>query len=327
MKGKSIVMLAVALGCGLVAMIGVQQVLSGDKKTEVKKTMPVLIAVEEISPRIEIEDSMVTFKEMPLDMMPPDAVTSADQYVNRGLRTHVFPGMPIVQAMLGEEGVFSPSNEIPTGMRVAAIGVTAKTAVAGFVNPQDRVDIQVTYKRRLNGITTERTKTVLEYIEVFAVDKQRDMVDNESESIYKNISVLVTPEQVNLLRLAEKKGDLNFSLRHKDDDTQEQVADIDDEYFDAKVRALFGEDDIAPEDADYVNPELSGEQQDIRKSINNEIVEEEPVTEPIPTWTIVIYHDGEKTVEDIPLSDPNAVDNIDVEPTEPQGIEPEPAAT
>ena len=152
------------------------------------------------------------------------------------------------------------------------------------------------------------------------------MVDNESESIYKNISVLVTPEQVNLLRLAEKKGDLNFSLRHKDDDTQEQVADIDDEDFDAKMRALFGEDDIAPENADYVNPELSSEEQDIRNSINEEIVEE-PVTEPIPTWTIVIYHDGEKTVEDVPLSDPNAIDNIDVEPTQPQGIEPEPSAT
>ncbi|TWU09101.1 hypothetical protein CA54_43410 [Symmachiella macrocystis] len=326
MKGKSIVMLAVALGCGLVAMIGVQQVLSGDKKEAAKKTMPVLIALEEISPGIEIEDSMVTFKEMPMDMMPTDAVTSADQYVNRGLRTRAFPGTPIVQAMLGEEGVFSASNEIPSGMRVAAISVTAKTAVAGFVNPHDRVDIQVTYKRRLKGVTTERTKTVLEYIEVFAVDKQRDMIDNESESIYKNISVLVTPEQVNLLRLAESKGDLNFSLRHKDDDTQEQVADIDDEYFDAKVRALFGEDDIAPEDADYVNPELTGDQQDIRNSINEEI-DEEPVTEPIPTWTIVIYHDGEKTVEDVPLSDPNAIDNIDVEPTEPQGTEPEPAAT
>jgi pilus assembly protein CpaB len=326
MKGKSIVMLAVALGCGLVAMIGVQQVLSGDKKEEAKKTMPVLIALEEISPMIEIEDSMVTFKEMPIDIMPADAVTSADQYVNRGLRTRAFPGTPIVQAMLGEEGQFTPSNEIPTGMRVAAISVTAKTAVAGFVNPHDRVDIQVTYKRRLNGSTIERTKTVLEYIEVFAVDKQRDMVDSDSESIYKNISVLVTPEQVNLLRLAESKGDLNFSLRHKDDDTQEQVADIDDEYFDAKVRALFGEDDIAPENADYVNPELSSEEQDIRNSINEQIVEE-PVTEPIPTWTIVIYHDGEKTVEDVPLSDPNAIDNIDVEPTEPQGIEPEPAAT
>mgnify|MGYP002623092961 FL=1 len=187
MKGKSILMLAVALGCGLVAMIGVQQVLSGDKKEEVKQTTPVLVAVQEISPGIEIEDSMVTFKEMPLDMVPADAVISPDQYVNRALRTRAFPGTPIVQAMLGEEGVFSASNEIPTGMRVAAISVTAKTAVAGFVNPHDRVDIQVTYKRRIAGKTVERTKTLLEYIEVFAVDKQRDLVDSDTESIYKNI--------------------------------------------------------------------------------------------------------------------------------------------
>ncbi|QDT48538.1 hypothetical protein Pan258_25800 [Symmachiella dynata] len=326
MKGKSIVMLAVALGCGLVAMIGVQQVLSGDKKEEAKKTMPVLIALEVIKPGIEIEDSMVMFKEMPIDIVPADAVTSADQYVNRGLRTYAYPDTPIVQAMLGEEGVFSASNEIPMGMRVAAIGVTAKTAVAGFVNPHDRVDIQVTYKRRINGKTIERTKTVLEYIEVFAVDKQRDMVDSDSESIYKNISVLVTPEQVNLLRLAESKGDLNLSLRHKDDNVANAPDDLDDQLLDEQIKTLFGEEAVAPEGQAYVNPELSSEEQDIRNSINEEIVEE-PVTEPIPTWTIVIYHDGEKTVEDVPLSDPNAIDNIDVEPTQPQGIEPEPSAT
>jgi pilus assembly protein CpaB len=48
MKIKSVMMLVIAVGCGLVAMLGVQQVLnSGDKKVEVK-TANVLVTIAEI---------------------------------------------------------------------------------------------------------------------------------------------------------------------------------------------------------------------------------------------------------------------------------------
>src|ERR1700733_1505866 len=44
MKMKSLVLLAMAIGCGLVAMLGVRQVLSGDKGPAVD-TVKVLLAV------------------------------------------------------------------------------------------------------------------------------------------------------------------------------------------------------------------------------------------------------------------------------------------
>ena len=53
MKTKSMVLLAMALGCGLVAMLGVQQILSGEQK--VKDTVPVLVAKQEIGAGTKLE--------------------------------------------------------------------------------------------------------------------------------------------------------------------------------------------------------------------------------------------------------------------------------
>ncbi len=325
MKGKSILMLAVALGCGLVAMIGVQQVLSGDKKEE-QTTKPVLVAVEEISPGLELMDSMVTFKEMPLEMIPPDAVTMPEQYTNRALRVRAFPGTPILQAMLGDEGVFNVSSDIPSGMRVAAIAVSAEKAVSGFINPRDRVDIQVTFKRRDGNKTVERTKVVLQYIEVFAVDKDREMAEEDHEGIYKHISVLVTPQQANLLRLAESKGELHLTLRHPDDSENTDVADVTDSELDEQFAALMGEKEE--------NPNFEGEAGggDLRSFLQNQgqpepvIIEPQEPVEIIPeTWTMVIYHNGEKTVEEIPLATPTQAEPSSSQPIIPP-LEPQPAA-
>ncbi len=329
MKGKSILMLAVALGCGLVAMIGVQQVLSGDKKEEAT-TKPVLVAVEEIPPGVEIMDSMVTFKDMPVDAVPADAVTLPEQYHNRGLRVRTFPGTPILQAMLGEEGVFHVASDIPPGMRVASIAVSAEKAVSGFINPGDRVDIQVTYKKRVGTKTVERTKTVLQYIQVFAIDKTREMTEQDSESIYKHLSVLVDPQQANLLRLAESKGELHLTLRNPGDEEDTSVTDVTDADLDEAFAALRGdkEDEIDGDGDGEHNLRDIVQQQTQDEPADTDVEPEEQEEEEPPTWTMVIYHGGEKTVEEIPLPNPNP-DQPDATTTEPNQDpqEPKPAAS
>lgn len=335
MKGKSIVMLAVALGCGLVAMLGVQQVLSGKNKgQEETKTGQVLVAVQAISAGVPIDDAMVTFKEMPLEMIQPDSVTKPEEYVDRGLRVRAFPGTTILRAMLTEPGEFSVSNDIPSGMRVQAIAVDATSAVSGFVKPGDRVDIQVTYKKRTKGESVTRTKTVLEYIQVFAADKNREMDNDDSEGIYKNITVLVTPEQGNILRLAANMGDLHLSLRHPDDIVETDIDDFTSKMLDDQ--GTLAGDDGQPT-GDQKQAAISDAER-MRKLINEESIEEPKVaekkTEPaekkvepkkIPTWTIIVYAGDEKIVHEIPLEE-KKTETDETESGEEQPAELAPAA-
>jgi pilus assembly protein CpaB len=162
-------------------------------------------------------------------------VTDVSQYEERGLKTKAYPGEVILQAKLGEKNAFGPSLSIPPGMRVVTVPVNMTTVHSGMIRPGDRVDVLVTYSIRKPGQAEQsRTKTVLEYIEVFAIDRVREADSGEAGKGAKaeNLSVLVDPEQAHVLMLAANKGKLQMALRNGADKDQANVATIDDKIFD-----------------------------------------------------------------------------------------------
>lgn len=99
-------------------------------------------------------------------------------------------------------------RKIPVGMRVITIPVNKVQTLAESLKPGDRVDVLVTFSIRSNaGVPTTKTKTLLEYAEVFATD------GGASSDWAWNVSLLVTPEMVNILKLGESKGSLALSWR------------------------------------------------------------------------------------------------------------------
>ena len=242
MKTKSMVLLAMALGCGLVAMLGVQQILSGEQR--VKDTVPVLVAKQEIGAGMKLEASQVGFEDWPRENVPPGAVTSAAQYEERALKVRAYPGDVILQAKLGEKGEYGASTTIHKGQRVVTVPVNMTSVHSGMIRPGDRIDVLCTYTiRRAGGGEYSRTKTVLEYIEVFAIDRNREGEGHETKQGTKaeNLSVLVTPEQAHVLMLAASKGKLQMALRNGEDKAEVHVAPVDDKIFD-ELQASTGKD-------------------------------------------------------------------------------------
>jgi len=143
MKTKSIVLLAMALGCGLVAMLGVQQILSGEK--QVKDTVLVLVAKQEIGAGIKLEPAQVKFEEWPRENLPPGAVTDVAQYEERALKVRAYPGDVILLAKLGEKGEYGASTTIEKGLRVVTVPVNMTTVHSGMIRPGDRIDVLCTY--------------------------------------------------------------------------------------------------------------------------------------------------------------------------------------
>ncbi len=66
MKPKTLMLLCVAVGCGLVAMIGVQQALNKPKAAQVT-TVHVAVALTDINPGEPLSEANVGFKEIPLE--------------------------------------------------------------------------------------------------------------------------------------------------------------------------------------------------------------------------------------------------------------------
>jgi len=313
MKMKSLILLAMAIGCGFVAMLGVQQVLSGDKRPAAE-TAKVLVAVTNIMPGQPLDDTNVAFKDWPKDKMPQDAVTSHEQYVERSLRVAAVPNEVIMAAKLNEKGVFGGSSEIPTGMRVATVPVTVTKTHSGLILPGDRVDVVVTYtmhKTTGGQMNTQmgeirKAKTILQYIEVFATDNIRisAVPNGENKEISaKNISLLVNPDQYNLLALAEVKGQISLALRHRGDSAEVHPRDYDESTFE-QTASTRGQDEDKDEDsqteegqgkAKGVHETLEKEQAKVAEATKDaKAAKEQPAK---PSWTLKVY-EGDKVREE-----------------------------
>jgi pilus assembly protein CpaB len=297
MKVKSLMLLAVAIGCGLVAMLGVQQVLSSGKSAPEPEMGQVCVAAQEIPAGMLLTETMIRVEKWPLATIPEGTVRDPKELGERALKVRAFPGDLILEVKLGAKGG-GASVAIPKGMRVVTVPVNLTMTHSGLIQPGDHVDVLVTYKTRDDKRgQIEKTKTVLEYIEVFATDRLRDVENGDNvKTEAKNISLLVTPEQGSLLMLAASKGQLQLALRHIEDSEQSNVAAVDDTFFDG----------AGP---NYVQPEPEPEHVAPAAPAAPAVVEAPPTTK---KWVMTIFEKDVKRVEEIELELEAAAEKTEV---------------
>lgn len=243
MRPKSLLLLALALGCGLVASIGISQVMDKRGETVVGyETESIYVALVNINLNDPIDASMVQLQDWPKDKIPQGAISKLEELENRRPRTAIIQGEPILEAKLLAQGeVHDPIGEIPPGMRLKTISVDAEKSAAGLLSPGDRVDIQLFVSRNPGaGIPTARTKVILQNIRIYAVDQavQRAADGGEGRTIAKTVSLLLTPGQANKVALAEQVGELNLIPRSPDDEavTDDTELSLDDLWADRDTR-------------------------------------------------------------------------------------------
>jgi pilus assembly protein CpaB len=221
MRPKSLLLLALALGCGLVASIGISQVL--DRKPQVTlETTPIYVAKHNINLDDPISKEMISLEEWPKDKVPRGALANLEEIEGRRPRTAIIEGEPLLEGKLLAPGqVADPISAIPKGMRLKTISVDAEKSVGGLLRPGDRVDVQLFVKKdqRIN-IETAKSKIILQNIRVFAVDQtvQRSPDGADERTIAKTVSLMLTPEQASKLTLAEQIGEVSLIPRNPDDD-------------------------------------------------------------------------------------------------------------
>jgi pilus assembly protein CpaB len=329
MKPKSIMLFVVAAGCGLVAMIGVQQMMSSKGKQTPRAR--VLVARAEIEPGVRLTEDLVGFREIPIDAIPEGAVTNADEYNERALRVRAFPGQVIQIAQLGEKGQFGTSLDIPAGMRLVTVPVNATMIHSGIMKPGDRVDLVLTYEVMRRGAGRQfLTKTILQYIQVYALGDVRlgsEVLDSKAPvKDVKNVSLLVSQKQAELVKFAERLGTLHLTLRGvldkeavstevTDAETLQSLkADISDAEPKPESREATVEAPPAPVDEEVKQPSFA------------EFVQAEPPTPvvvaaaPKPVWKMEIYEGQEKKTYELELPSPPVEENTSASAGDNQGV-------
>lgn len=222
MRPKSMILIVIALGCGLIASIGISQVMER-RAMEVAVAVPtesIYVALTDIPLGETLTAQMVKLEGWPKDKVPEGAVRKLEEIEGRRPLTRLYPGEPILAAKLIDASKFSGASEkIPKGMRVVSVKVTMDSSASGLIYPGDRVDVLVFLKAG-RGIATTGTRTILKNVTVFAVNDrtQRELEDENESGAAKTVSLLVKPGQVERITLASELGKIKLSLRRSDDE-------------------------------------------------------------------------------------------------------------
>ncbi len=231
MRGKSLVLLLLALGCGLVASIGITQVMA--KRTKGPAIAPgdaetIFVAMEDIGFGEPLSAHMLRLEQWPKGKVPPGALTRIEDVEGRRTRTRLYAGEPILDNKLFGKGASEQgyTTLIPKGYRVVSVKVDKVTGGSGLILPGDRVDVLVHLVHcPSRGIHETTTRTILQDVKVFAVNDMVETNDRDEKSITATtISLLVTPDHAEKIMLATELGKIRLIMRSPHDD---EIATVD----------------------------------------------------------------------------------------------------
>jgi len=241
MRPIVIVLIVLALGTAGIAAFLMSQYLASQKTeptpTAVSTgTTNVLVAARGISPGTVLTEEDIRWEPWPDTLIDERFTTQPKEvenqpagsdpqqnFLNRIARRSIMAGEPMSREMVIKQGDGSVvSANLAPGMRAATIGVVPQQGVAGLVLPNDHVDILMSLGVRdivnLNGwkdvVLKYSTETILRDVRVIAINQKMSHDPKEGVAEPGNLVTLeLTPEQVEKVRVAQQLGDLSLALR------------------------------------------------------------------------------------------------------------------
>lgn len=200
------------------------EAMRNQPKEEPEPSVMVLVAKKPLPAGHFVTDDDIRWQAWPKDSVPETYVvkgTTEPVEVTGGVvRRGIEVGEPLNTGQIvtpGDRGFMAAV--LNPGMRAVSVPVNAVTAVAGFVFPGDKVDLILTmnFVQVEEGESGDKQKrfgseTFLTGVRVLAID-QRAADQENKPSVAKTVTVEVTPEQAEMLAVAQQFGQISMALR------------------------------------------------------------------------------------------------------------------
>jgi pilus assembly protein CpaB len=209
MRSKSVLLLVVALGCGVVASVAVSQVVLNQNDRQEVQTVSILVASKDLSAALKVPMDGFRVEQWPADRVPLGAISDPKMVENKFLKQRLYVGEPFLEAKLSSKG---KEFSVPVGFRIFDIPVKDESGGSGYIGPGDRVDVFGYFAT--NGRTqSAKSVKVIENLEVVMIDGVA-VVDMEATSQKKpsTIQLLVKDSQYIVLDTAANLGKLRLAL-------------------------------------------------------------------------------------------------------------------
>ena len=181
----------------------------------------VLVAQRTLPTGTIITADALGFQPWPKDLVQDayfiDGEADMTKLLGTVVRHPVTAGEPVTQGSLvspGDRGFLAAA--LGPGMRAVTIPVSAKTGVAGFVFPGDRVDLVLTQTVSGEGAALKASETILRNLRVLATDQKttQETIDGVTKvRKFRTVTIEVTPKIAEKVAVAQTIGTLSLSLR------------------------------------------------------------------------------------------------------------------
>jgi pilus assembly protein CpaB len=222
LKGKTPLVVALVLGllAGIVAWSAIKK-----KEADVRRgwnLVPVVVAAQDVPEGTVITFDMISQRSVPEQFVTSSVVKpdSASYVVNQKVLVPLQSGDPLLWSQFETtKAAERLSTKVQKKGRAITIEAKSTTAVGGWIRPNDHVDVIGTFR---DPQTDENVAvTLLQNVIVLATGKITGTTNvnliPEGQRNYSDISLLVIPEEAEILVLAQELGNLTLSLRNEDD--------------------------------------------------------------------------------------------------------------
>ena len=228
MDRKKLVLLLGALVIAIGTALMARSMFAGASAPQVEAATPVpqgpkvLVAQRALPTRTINTADAVGFQMWPEELVQDaylhDGESDLTKLLGTVVRHPVTAGEPVTQGSLvapGDRGFLAAA--LGPGMRAVTVPVSAKTGVAGFVFPGDRVDMVLTQTVKGDeGQSLKASETILRNLRVLATDQSTTQETVEGKTVvraFRTVTLEVTPKIAEKVSVAQTIGTLSLSLR------------------------------------------------------------------------------------------------------------------
>lgn len=224
-RRQSLIALGIALVLGLLAVYLANAFLTQtEQRAQVSQagTAKIAVAAVPLDYGVDVTPEKIRFVDFPLASIPPGSFRNLNELLPAGKRRVALRPMQVNEPILaskitGEGQTASIASLLPDGKRAAAVRINDVSGVAGFIQPNDAVDVLVTRQAGTANNDTQLTDVLLQNVRVIAIDQDAKGADGKPV-IAKTATLEVDPLDAQKLALAQQVGTLSLVLRKPGDE-------------------------------------------------------------------------------------------------------------
>jgi len=228
MRRQSIIALVGAVILGLVAVYLANVFLTAtDNRKAASATTRIAVAAVPLDYGTELSVDKIRFVDYPASAIPAGSFAGVATLFPAGQkRVALMPisaNEPILETKISGAGKnASIASLLPAGKRAAAVRINDVSGVAGFVQPNDSVDVLVT--RSVGDTSQQITDVLLQNVRVIALDQNAKTEDGKA-AVAKTATLEVDQLGAQKLALAQEIGQLGLVLRRPGENQDNPVVE------------------------------------------------------------------------------------------------------